>query len=97
MASLVVILALFVIFRAIAVFLQHRGRRKHYRNDYLNSKEWKIKRALVLRRDSFRCRFCGKPAHQVHHLRYAKHIGKEPIQWLVSVCSDCHLKQHHRG
>ncbi len=70
-------------------------RKKYYREDYLTSDNWKRKRALVLKRDRYRCVFCGSRATQVHHKKYApKNIGKEPIEWLVAVCEACHEKQH---
>jgi len=72
-----------------------KRRRDYYRNEYLNSDAWKRKRYVVLKRDNWKCVFCGKPATQVHHKRYAKYnIGKEPIKWLVSVCKSCHEAQH---
>ncbi len=71
-------------------------RRDYYRNDYLKSDAWQQKRYVVLRRDNWRCVYCGAPTTQVHHKKYArKNIGKEPIKWLVSVCKACHDKQHH--
>ena len=70
-------------------------RRTYYRDTYLNSDDWKRKRALVLRRDSYRCVHCGGRATQVHHKQYARrNIGKEPIEWLVSLCKSCHQRQH---
>ena len=48
-----------------------------------------------MKRDNWRCVYCGQTATEVHHKRYAKHnIGKEPIDWLVSICKRCHMKQH---
>ena len=94
---------LLLILFAIAIFVlkqfvfEHRRkqRRDYYRNDYLKSEAWKRKRYVVMKRDNWRCVFCGGRATQVHHKRYAKHnIGKEPIEWLVSVCKSCHDKQH---
>lgn len=71
-------------------------RRDYYRNVYLKSDEWKRKRYVVLKRDNWRCVYCGQPATQVHHKRYAKwNIGKEPIDWLVSICKPCHDAQHN--
>src|SRR5215467_754795 len=62
-------------------------RRTYYRVTYLKSDDWKRKRALVLKRDSYRCVCCGRRATQVHHKKYARrNIGREPIEWLVSVC-----------
>jgi hypothetical protein len=73
----------------------YTSRRDYYRNVYLKSEAWRRKRFVVLRRDKWRCVYCGAKATQVHHTRYAKYnIGKEPIEWLVSVCKSCHDKQH---
>ena len=70
-------------------------RRTYYREDYLKSDNWKRKRALVLKRDRYKCGFCGSRATQVHHKRYAhQNIGREPIEWLIAVCDKCHRKQH---
>ncbi|MBK9734642.1 MAG: hypothetical protein IPO92_06625 [Saprospiraceae bacterium] len=72
-------------------------RREYYRNVYLKSEDWKRKRYVVLRRDNWRCVYCGGRATQVHHTRYAKlNIGKEPIEWLVSVCITCHDSIHQQ-
>ena len=69
-------------------------RTKRY-NEYLKSEAWQRKRYVVLKRDNWKCRYGGMKATQVHHLKYAKYnIGKEPIDWLVSVCKPCHEKQH---
>lgn len=95
-------LILLIVVIAAAVFnhwlfeIRRKQRRDYYRNDYLKSEEWKRKRYVVLKRDNWRCVFCGSKATQVHHKRYAKYnIGKEPIEWLVSVCKSCHDKQHN--
>ena len=70
-------------------------RRLYYRNVYLKSEAWKRKRFVVLKRDNWRCVYCGERATQVHHTRYAKrNIGKEPIEWLVSICKKCHESIH---
>ena len=71
------------------------SRRDYYRNDYLKSEAWQRKRYVVLRRDNWRCAHCGARATQVHHKKYAKkNIGKEPIEWLESVCRTCHESLH---
>lgn len=78
------------------IFEMNRKRRREYYNEvYLKSDDWKRKRYVVLRRDNWRCVHCGGRATQVHHERYAKYnIGREPIDWLVSVCKHCHDSQH---
>lgn len=69
--------------------------RKGYYKEYLKSDAWKRKRYVVLKRDNWTCQGCGAKATEVHHLKYAKYnIGKEPIHWLVSLCSSCHRKKH---
>jgi hypothetical protein len=71
-------------------------RREYYLQIYLKSDAWKRKRALVLKRDNHQCVYCGGKATQVHHKRYAKiNIGKEPIEWLVSICHPCHENLHN--
>ena len=75
---------------------RRQERTDYYRNVYLKSDAWQRKRYVVFKRDNWTCVYCGKRATQVHHKRYAKYnIGKEPIDWLVSVCKDCHNSQHH--
>lgn len=77
------------------IFEFNRKRRRDYYREYLKSDDWKRKRYVVLKRDNWRCVYCGGRATQVHHKRYAKYnIGKEPIEWLVSVCKSCHDSQH---
>lgn len=92
-----------LVFFVIAVFVlkqfafdrKRKQRRDYYRNVYLKSDEWQRKRYVVLKRDNWRCVYCGCRATQVHHKKYAKYnIGKEPIKWLVSVCKSCHDAQH---
>jgi hypothetical protein len=74
---------------------QREKRRNYYRDSYLNSDDWKRKRAVVLKRDRHRCVYCGARATQVHHKQYARrNIGREPIEWLVSLCKPCHEGQH---
>jgi 5-methylcytosine-specific restriction endonuclease McrA len=74
---------------------KRKSRRDYYRDEYLKSDVWSRKRYVVLKRDNWRCVYCGGPASQVHHKRYArKNIGREPIDWLVSVCKNCHDTIH---
>lgn len=94
-----VVLIIFVAAFAIKHWLFAIGRKRrryYYRNEYLKSDAWQRKRHLVLKRDNWRCVYCGARATQVHHKKYAKYqIGKEPIKWLVSVCKNCHDSIHH--
>ncbi len=75
--------------------MKRRRRRNYYRNVYLKSDAWKRKRYVVLKRDNWKCAYCGARATQVHHKKYARrNIGKEPIKWLVSICKPCHDSLH---
>jgi hypothetical protein len=58
--------------------MKRKQRRDYYRNTYLKSDEWQRKRYVVLKRDNWRCVYCGGSATQVHHKKYVKrNIGKE--------------------
>ena len=65
----------------------YQRRREYYREEYLKSDAWRRERYVVLKRDNWRCVNCGGRATQVHHKKYLReNIGKEPIEWLVSIC-----------
>ena len=73
------LLILLIIILVGYYFLNHRvfknnqeERRNYYRNVYLKSDAWQRKRYVVFKRDNWRCVYCGAPATQVHHLKYAK-------------------------
>jgi len=93
--SLIVFLVIYL-FKRWIFEIKRKRRRNYYRNEYLKSDEWQRKRYVVFKRDNWRCVYCGAPATQIHHMKYArKNIGKEPIEWLVSVCKPCHDAKHH--
>jgi len=85
---------LFVFWLGSLPYEYSRKRRKEYYADYLKSDDWRRKRFVVLRRDNWTCQYCGAKATEVHHKRYARNIGREPIHWLVSLCKQCHRNQH---
>lgn len=91
---LILLLAALVwLFKQLMFEEDRKARRDYYRNTYLKSDAWKRKKYVVFKRDNWCCVYCGERATQVHHKRYAKYnIGKEPIDWLVSVCKSCHDK-----
>ncbi|MEA4937247.1 MAG: HNH endonuclease [Paludibacter sp.] len=93
---IIIVFAIGLILFRSWLFKVERKRRRDYYRSYLQSDDWKRKRYVVLKRDNWRCVYCGAPATQVHHKQYAKiNIGREPIEWLVSVCKDCHNTLHH--
>lgn len=92
---LLIIAIVLLTFKTLGFEMKRQRRRDYYRNDYLKSDAWQRKRYVVLKRDNWRCVYCGARATQVHHKRYAKYnIGREPIKWLVSICNSCHEKKH---
>jgi len=61
---------------------------------YLNSREWRMRRKLVLELWGHRCCLCYSGEDlQVHHRTYAR-IGRELTTDLIVLCRDCH-KRHH--
>lgn len=69
---------------------KHKEDVESYRNVYLQSPEWKLKRKLVLERDNYICQACRvNGATDVHHITYGM-IGNEPLFNLISVCRNCH-------
>lgn len=82
------------VLRNVLFSIGRKRRRDYYRNEYLHSEAWDRKRYVVLKRDNWRCVHCGARATQVHHRKYARNIGREPIEWLESVCDSCHENIH---
>ena len=82
-------------FSPIFFLIKRNHHRNYYRNEYLKSDDWQRKRYVVLKRDGWKCVYCGSKATQVHHTKYSKNnIGKEPIEWLESICNTCHKNVH---
>lgn len=69
-----------------------RGDRKAEYAKYLDSAAWKRLRKQALLRDGGICRGfdCTARAAHVHHDRYPAVLGTEKLEWLFSVCVDCH-------
>jgi len=94
--ALLIIAFVLIAVKRWAFEIRRERRRAYYRDTYLKSDAWQRKRYVVLKRDNWLCVYCGGRATQVHHKKYAKkNIGKEPIEWLVSVCKNCHDSIHH--
>jgi uncharacterized protein YgiM (DUF1202 family) len=94
----IILIALIIvvgIIKRVKFYTNRIKRRDYYRNVYLNSEEWQRKRYVVLKRDGWKCVYCGDKATEIHHKRYArKNIGNEPIEWLVAICRSCHDMKH---
>lgn len=61
---------------------------------YLESDEWKAKKAKVLARAKGICEGCMEsPAEVVHHQTY-KNVGAEFLFELLALCVECHNRYH---
>ena len=76
---------------------QFYGRQKYPSyEDYLQSDEWRAKRALVIVRACGRCEteLCNRNAEEVHHKWYPRTWGTEGLSSLVALCHEHHMAQH---
>ena len=52
-------------------------------------------RLQVLRRDSWRCQYCGATSNlEVHHQQFRSHCGSDSEENLITPCSVCHAATH---
>jgi 5-methylcytosine-specific restriction endonuclease McrA len=52
-------------------------------------------RQLILRRDGWRCQWCGKMTNlEVHHQQFRSHSGDDGEDTLITLCSMCHSSVH---
>jgi len=64
--------------------------------EYLKSDKWNVMRNIALIRADFKCQLCnGTEKLNVHHRKYPKVLGSEPITDLIVLCRECH-ENHHR-
>lgn len=54
-------------------------------------------REQVMQLDGGRCRFCGKPATSVHHIKYKSEGVDDTPENLLSLCQGCDHCAHHGG
>jgi len=51
----------------------------------------------VLRRDGWRCQFCGSMRDlQVHHIQLRSLLGDDAEENLITLCARCHRHAHLR-
>lgn len=73
---------------------------REFSKAFYNSKEWKMTRESVLKRDFYLCVKCGMPAEEVHHKIHLNpnNINDVSITMnpdnLISLCRDCHFEEH---
>ena len=98
MEGLIGIIAVVIYFITLSWWREkQRIARRDYYREYLKTDAWQRKRYVVLKRDNWICQRCGAKAEQVHHKKYARNIGTEPIKWLESICKECHYKIHSKS
>ena len=61
----------------------------------LDAHEYQELREQVLRRDSWRCQFCGSMTNlEVHHQQFRSHSGPDHKDNLITLCNSCHSSEH---
>ena len=61
----------------------------------LGSSEYSQLRAEVLKRDGWRCQFCGSRTQlEVHHQEFRSHSGEDTERNLITLCLGCHRSIH---
>jgi 5-methylcytosine-specific restriction endonuclease McrA len=59
------------------------------------TREWKVLKRQIHKRDGYRCRFCNRnkvPLH-IHHRTYANY-AEERLEDLLTLCCRCHKRCH---
>jgi 5-methylcytosine-specific restriction endonuclease McrA len=52
-------------------------------------------RQLVLKRDGWRCQYCGRASGlEVHHIRSRSRLGDDAESNLIALCVTCHKAAH---
>jgi 5-methylcytosine-specific restriction endonuclease McrA len=55
-------------------------------------------RTRTLQRDGWKCQCCGSSINlQVHHLKFRGRLGSDVLDNLITLCVDCHSKEHHEN
>jgi 5-methylcytosine-specific restriction endonuclease McrA len=61
----------------------------------LDAASYESLRQQVLRRDSWRCQFCGTTSTlEVHHKEFRSHSGHDSEENLITLCAACHREIH---
>jgi len=61
----------------------------------LGNREYEDLRKRVLRRDGWRCQFCGSMTNlEVHHQQFRSQSGEDSEDNLITLCSNCHSPIH---
>lgn len=61
----------------------------------LDSASYEKLRQQVLRRDNWRCQFCGVMSNlEIHHKQFRSHSGEDSEPNLITLCTACHTEEH---
>jgi 5-methylcytosine-specific restriction endonuclease McrA len=61
----------------------------------LEQREYQDVCERVLRRDGWRCQFCGSMTDlEVHHQEFRSHSGDDDENNLITLCNRCHWAEH---
>jgi 5-methylcytosine-specific restriction endonuclease McrA len=61
----------------------------------LDPESYEILRQQILRRDSWRCQWCGTMSNlEVHHKEFRSHSGDDSEENLITICAVCHAITH---
>lgn len=61
----------------------------------LDAIQYERLRQRVLRRDGWRCQWCGAMTNlEVHHKEFRSHSGDDSEENLITVCASCHARIH---
>ena len=69
-------------------------------DEQLQDPRWIKLRDYVKKEDRHECRYCGRKEDlQVHHMKYidGKMAWEYPTELLLTLCRECHEKQHLIG
>ena len=72
-----------------------RGCRTHLAAAQKSAAGERLSRLRVLRRDGWRCQFCGSRQNlEVHHQHFRSHSGEDTERNLITLCNNCHISYH---
>ena len=61
----------------------------------MDAREYEELWKRVLRRDCWRCQFCGSRKNlEVHHQHFRSHSGNDTEENLITLCNECHSSLH---
>ena len=80
----------------------NKGEKLKSYSDLLKEQEWQEKRLEILKRDNYKCKYCGSTknlcVHHKYYLQYPNHKKVKPWNYpndaLITLCNKCHYRVH---